>query len=137
MKKGKHLTDARQMEMNVIGLVKKRKPLQDAPTILVAQCTNYRESVLLCIQLGHVTQDQVAEHLGIDKGTFNHILRRGGSEKRKRYLDPDMIEAIELFCGNRAPTQYFDFQSRGLLNRQNKSARAAELRRELELLEAS
>lgn len=115
------------------------KPKGEVPAALVAQCSNYRDAVALCIQFGHFTQQQIAGRLGIDQGTFSHILRRGGSEKRRRYLDPDMFEAIEGICGNRAITQYFEMQSRGQLNRQNKTARIAALKRELaeaEMLEA-
>jgi hypothetical protein len=109
----------------------------EVPAQLIAQCRNYREAVSLCIQFGRFTQGQVAGRLGIDEGTFCHILRRGGSEKRKRYLDPDLFEAIEDICGNRAITQYFQMQSHGLLNRQNTGDRIAALRRELAELEAS
>jgi len=110
---------------------------QDAPASLVSQCQNYRDAVRVCIQLSPFSQDQIAGRLGMAKGSFNLILNRGGSEKRKRYLDPDLFEAIETICGNRAITQYFEMQSRGLLNRQNKTERVAALRRELEMLEAS
>lgn len=109
----------------------------DAPVQLVSQCRNYREAIALCIHLGRFTQGQIASRLGIDEGTFCHILRRGGSEKRKRYLDPDLFGAIEDICGNRAISQYYDMQSRGLLNRQNKNDRIAALRRELAELEAN
>lgn len=125
-----------QREMPVMGVLAV-KPKQEAPVRLVAQCSNYREAVALCIEFGRFTQSQVASRLGIAEGTFSMILRRGGSEKRRRYLDPDLFEAIEDICGNRAVTQYFDLQSRGQLNRQNKDDRIAALRRELALLEGA
>lgn len=125
-----------QREMPLMSELRLRAK-QDAPAQLVAMCNNYREAVLLCIQLSNFTQDMIASRLGMAKGTFSTILRRGGSEKRRRYLDPDLFEAIEDICGNRAITQYFEMQSRGQLNRQNKSERMAALRRELEMLEAS
>jgi hypothetical protein len=109
----------------------------EVPAQLIAQCRNYRDAISLCIQFGKFTQGQVAGRLGIDEGTFCHILRRGGSEKSKRYLDPDLFEAIENICGNRAISQYFHMQSHGLLNRQNTGDRIAALRRELAELEAS
>jgi len=112
------------------------KSIADAPVQLVAQCQHYRHAVALCIELGRFTRAQIASRLGIDEGTFSHIVQRGGSEKRKRYLDPDLFGAIEHLCGNRAISQYFDMQSRGLLDRQNKNQRIAALRRELAELEA-
>lgn len=125
-----------QREMPLMSELRLRAK-QDAPTGLVAMCQNYRDAVRLCIQLSPYSQDQIACRLGMAKGSFNLILNRGGTEKRKRYLDPDLFEAIEDICGNRAITQYFEMQSRGQLNRQNKSERMAALRRELEMLEAS
>ena len=114
-----------------------RKAKQDAPAQLIAQCQNYRDAVRICIQLGPYSQDQMAELLGMSKGNLNLIINRGGSEKRARYLDPDLFEGIENLCGNRAITQYFEMQSRGQLNRQNTSERIAALKQELALLERS
>ena len=123
-----------QREMPVMCDVRLRVK-QDAPAALVAQCRNYRDAVRLCIQLGPYSQDQMADLLGMTKGALNLIINRGGSEKRRRYLDPDLFEGIENLCANRAITQYFEMQSRGHLNRQNKAERIAAIKRELAQLE--
>lgn len=113
--------------------------LKDAPADLVASCRTVCEAVRLCMNLAQQRYSEAwyAEQLGFRQGTFNFILN-GGTPKRRRYLNPDLFEQIEVLAGNRAISQYFDLQSRGLLVRQRpeRQARIAALRQELQELEA-
>lgn len=106
-----------QREMRLLAAME-AQPKQRADEALIRQCRTYRDAVRLCITLGRLTENQIADRLGITRGAFSQILNRGGTEKRKRYLDPDMFGDIEIMCGNTAISQYFAMQAAGELNRQ-------------------
>lgn len=121
-------------ELALLGDVSDRDK-QRVPDKLVAQCDNYRRAVSLCIESSHLTRDQVASRLGMTAASLATILNRGGSEKRKRYLDPDLFGEIQDMCGNTAISQYFAMESECKLNRQNRHVMTAQERETAELQE--
>lgn len=119
----------RQQEIRVLGdIARHKQPVRD---YLVRQCRNYRDAVNLCIEEGGYTRDQIASHLGMHRSSLASILNRGGSEKRRRYLDPDLFAEIQDLCGNTAISQYFEAESSGKLNRQQKGEPEMDLAKEL------
>jgi len=114
------------------------KDIEDAPAHLVAQCRTHQEAVQLCMRLSHVkrTETRWAEIYGTTRGTFN-LLLNGGTKARKRYIDPEKFNLIQQWAGNRAIAQWFDMESRGLLNHQKpRDARIRELEAQLAELKA-
>jgi hypothetical protein len=123
------------MEMAVFGLT---KPITDAPPEYIAMCNDVVDAVNLCMNLSTVryTRGAWALYLGMAEGSLSLILNKGGSSKRKRFINPDLFGQIQERAGNRAISQYFDMESRGLLNRQSKKTRIQELEAELARLKA-
>lgn len=110
--------------------------LRDVSDDFVATCRDYIDAVNLCMNMSIIkrTRRKWAELLEMSEGNLNLILNRGGSSGRRRYLDPDLFEQIQLLAGNRAIAQFFDMQIRGGLYHQNTQHRIDELEAELERL---
>lgn len=107
--------------------------IRDVPAHLVALCRDYVDAVNLCMNESNVkrTRRTWAGLLGMNEGSLNIILNRGGTSERKRNLDANLFDAIQRLAGNRAISQFFDLQSRGLLNHQSTDARIKQLEAEL------
>ena len=74
-----------------------------------------------------------AELLDMTEGALNTILNwNPARNKRKRNLDADLIDVIQRKACNRAISQFFDMQSRGLLNHQSSLAKLRRLEAEVE-----
>lgn len=110
--------------------------IRDLPPHLVALCRDYIDAVNLCMNESNVkrTRRTWAELLDMKEGSLNIIINRGGSSGRKRNMDPALFDTIQRLAGNRAICQFFDMQSRGLLNHQSANARIKQLESELEQL---
>ncbi len=108
----------------------------DAPSNLVAICRDYIDAVNLCMNLSVIRRSrrQWATLLGMKEGSLSLILNKGGTSDRRRTLDPNLFEDIQENAGNRAISQFFDMQSRGLLNSQSKQNRIDQLEEELKQL---
>lgn len=113
--------------------------IRDVSDDLVAMCRDYIDAVNLCMNQSTVrrTRRKWAELLEMSEGNLNLILNRGGSSGRKRYMDPNLFEDVQLLAGNRAISQFFDIQIRGGLQHQNMKSRIEELEAELEQLRAA
>ena len=123
---------SKQSEMALLGTIRPNdEVISDAPSNLVALCSNYREVVKLCMNLSHhrMTQGEWADYLGMAEGSLSLILNPPRGNHRKRNLDPELFNKIQMKAGNRAISQFFDMESRGLLNHQSTKT-------EIELLEA-
>lgn len=109
------------------------KEMRDIPEHLVALCRDYIDAVNLCMNESRTkrTRRTWAEHMGMHEASLSLILNKGGSEGRKRNLDPNLFDAIQRLSGNRAISQFFYLQSRGLLNHQSTTMRIRQLEEEL------
>lgn len=112
--------------------------IRDIPAHLVAQCRDYIDAVNLCMNESTVKRTRRAWASLLDEvdgkmkeGTLNLILNRGGKSERKRTLDPNYFDVIQRLAGNRAISQFFDMQSKGLLNHQSADSRIKQLEAEL------
>src|SRR5690606_22855270 len=105
-----------QYEMPMHGVV---PAMGDAPAELVAMCNTAVDAVNLCMRLARIPMplEDWANKLDMKKGTLS-ILLNGGTRKRRRYFNPDDFIFIQQIAGNRAIAQYFEMESKGMLNRQ-------------------
>lgn len=87
----------RQLEIRIMGQTKQP---ESAPDALIRQCTSARQALALCISLSGLTDELVAERVGISKGHMSKI--RNG----RAALSPDMRLRLMFVCGNTAPLQY-------------------------------
>lgn len=124
------------MLQRVIPMVGDIIKVTDAPSNLVAICRDYIDAVNLCMNLSVIRRSrrQWATLLGMKEGSLSLILNKGGTSDRRRTLDPTLFEDIQENAGNRAISQFFDMQSRGLLNSQSKQNRIDQLEEELKQL---
>lgn len=76
------------------------RPVVMAEPMLVDACGSLLEAVALCIQLSRLTQDYVADQLGLDPGNFSRMLKGRANLPLKK-----MNKLMEL-CGNYAPLQW-------------------------------
>lgn len=72
----------------------------DAPQAMVQGCKNGRQALALCVRLSGLTDEEVANRVGISKGYLSKILSGRAS------LDADRRIKLMRVCGNRAPLQY-------------------------------
>ena len=115
------------------------KEMRDVPEHLVALCRDYIDAVNLCMNESRTkrTRRTWSEHLEMHEASLSLILNKGGSEGRKRNLDPNLFDVIQRLAGNRAISQFFDLQSRGLLNHQSATTRIKQLEEELAQLKGA
>jgi len=125
--------DFKQGEMPFMSVLKDKV---NAPSHLVASCRDYTDSIRLCMSLSNPKRNERAwaELLEMSPGNLSAVLNSRFS-KRKRFMNPDLYPVIEDLAGNRAISQFFEMQSKGMLNSQSKQveihaleARLTELR---------
>lgn len=99
------------------------------PVELLGACNNRLDAIRLCVQLSSLSNEVVAESLGIDKGHFSRIM-----QGKAHFPDSKSIELMYL-CGNYAPMQYEALICGFQLYKDPKEQRKAELLAELQALE--
>ena len=67
---------------------------------LVKSCRNAREALSRCVQLSGLSDETVADRLGISKGYLSKVLNGRAT------LDGDRRIKIMRICGNALPLQY-------------------------------
>lgn len=117
-----------QREMPFLG--ESKKP-ELAPVDLVARCKNRLDAIRLCVQLSHLSNEHICDHLGIDKGHWSRIM-----QGKAWFPDPKSIDLMRL-CGNFAPMQYEAMALGFELYEDTKAKRKAELLEELKRLEGA
>ncbi len=95
-----------------------RKPA-DLPTIAVKSCNTFQSALRLCVERSDYDQETAGELMGYDKSSFSRICG-ADSKKTKRYraFPPEKMHELERLCGNRAMSQWLDYEEEGLLDRQ-------------------
>ena len=117
-----------QREMPFLGEAKKSQLVADS---LIHQCRNRLDAIRLCVQLSSLSNEYIAEQLGIDKGHFSRIM-----QGKAWFPDTKSIDLMTL-CGNFAPMQYEAWATGFELFKDTKAQRKAELLEELAKLEAA
>lgn len=118
----------RQLAGTQVGLVRSCKRVDDS---LIDKCANARQALSLCIRLSGFTDEKVAEGIGISKGYLSKVLSGRAS------LKSELRIRVMQVCGNVAPAQY---ESRAVgfdLMERKRDQMIAELRAQLEKLEAA
>ena len=67
---------------------------------LVRKCKDRLDAIRLCVQLSHLSNDEVSSRLGINKGNFTRMM-----QGRASFPDRKSIRLMHI-CGNYAPMQY-------------------------------
>jgi hypothetical protein len=96
-----------------------------APVELVRACRNRLDAIILCIQLSRLSQETVAERLGLDKGHLTRML-----QGRAYFPDTKSMDLMYV-CGNWAPMQYEALTAGFQLYEDPTQKREAELEAEL------
>jgi hypothetical protein len=117
-----------QREMPFIALV---KGPQEVPVEFIKACKSELEALNLCMNLSHLSDETIREHLGIDKGHFSRIRKGRGN------FPPNKRVALMDFCGNLAPIQYEAWRVGRDLVERSKDVQIRELKARLEMLEAA
>lgn len=115
-----------QKEMPFLSEVRQPVMVADA---LLSTCKHRLDAIRLCVQLSSLSNEVIAENLGIDKGHFSRIM-----QGKAHFPDSKSIDLMML-CGNYAPMQYEAMMLGFNLFRDPKEQRKAELRAELNALE--
>jgi len=124
-----------QAEMPLLGNV--ATEIIDLPANIVAMCSTEQAAFRLCINQSRIplSQESIAEHLGLTKGAFNTILN-SDHNSRARYLPRVLQNELQRLCRNRAIDQWGELEMKGLLNCQRSIVdRKAELLAELARLD--
>jgi len=89
----------------------------DLPTNIVAMCDTEQAAFRLCVSKSKspLSQEEIAEELGMTKGGFNTILN-SDHNKRPRYLPRVKQIHLQQLCQNRAIDQWADLYEKGMLN---------------------
>lgn len=115
-----------QREMPFLNKAKQPGMVADA---LLNSCKNRLDAIRLCVQLSSLSNEVIAENLGIDKGHFSRIM-----QGKAHFPDSKSI-ALMYLCGNFAPMQYEAMICGFQLYKDPKEQRKAELLAELQQLE--
>lgn len=115
-----------QREMPFLSQVKQPVMVADA---LLTTCKHRLDAIRLCVQLSSLSNEVIAENLGIDKGHFSRIM-----QGKAHFPDSKSIDLM-ILCGNYAPMQYEAMMLGFNLFRDPKEQRRAELLAELQSLE--
>jgi hypothetical protein len=114
-----------QREMPFVAVV---KGPQEVPLEFIKACKSELEALNLCMNLSHLSDEAIREHLGIDKGHFSRIRKGRGN------FPPNKRVALMDYCGNLAPVQYEAWKVGRDLVERSKDVRIAELQLEIERL---
>lgn len=117
-----------QREMPFLASV---KGAQEVPLEFIKACKSELEALNLCMNLSHLSDEAIRDHLGIDKGHFSRIRKGRGN------FPPNKRVALMDFCGNLAPVQYEAWRVGRELVERSKDAQIRELRERLQQLEAA
>ena len=127
----------RQSDLPLMGVLTSK--VVDLPEAWIAELPTFQDALKLSIQqakVAHIHQ-VFASMIGIDRSSFNCMMN-AGQNKRYRAFPPEKLLELEQATGNRAPMQWLEMRSKGLLRTQRtKSEREAELLAELEQLRSS
>lgn len=115
-----------QREMPFLSQLKQPVMVQDA---LLTSCKHRLDAIRLCVQLSSLSNEVIAEQLGIDKGHFSRIM-----QGKAHFPDAKSVELMML-CGNYAPLQFEAMACGFNLFKDAKQQRRAELMAELQALE--
>jgi transcriptional regulator with XRE-family HTH domain len=74
--------------------------ITDVDMALVTSCRNAREALSRCIRLSGLSDETVADRLGITKGYLSKVLNG------RAQLDGDRRIRVMHICGNALPLQY-------------------------------
>lgn len=77
--------------------------LIDVEPAFIKRCRSAREALSLCVRMSELSDETVAEKLGISKGYMSKLLNGRAA------LDGDKRIKLMRICGNRAPLQYEAF----------------------------
>jgi transcriptional regulator with XRE-family HTH domain len=117
-----------QREMPFLGECKRGQMVNSA---LIQQCRHRLDAIRLCVQLSGLSNEYIADYLGIDKGHFSRIM-----QGKAWFPDTKSIDLITL-CGNYAPLQYEAWATGFELFKDAKAQRLQELKAEIAALEAA
>lgn len=115
------------MQREMTFLSEASKPVMVEPALL-QHCKNRLDAIRLCVQLSNLSNEVIAEQLGIDKGHFSRIM-----QGKAHFPDAKSIDLMML-CGNYAPMQFEAMKFGFILQLDTKEARKAKLIAELEAL---
>lgn len=99
--------------------------------ILIKQCDELLDAILLCVHLSKKTHTKIRDTLGIDRGHWSRIMTG------QAHFPTNKIKPLMELCGNLAPLQWLANASGIPLAIDEKQVRRANLIRELELLDAA
>lgn len=91
----------------------------------IKACKSELEALNLCMNLSHLSDEAIRDHLGIDKGHFSRIRKGRGN------FPPNKRVALMQFCGNLAPLQYESMRMGYRLQELDKDAHIAALEAQL------
>lgn len=98
---------------------------------LIKACKDGLDAIRLCMQLSNLSQEYIADQLGIDPGHMTRMLQgRANFPDKKR-------KALMLLCGNYAPVQYDAYSLNLDLRVKDKEEEIRELRTKLAMLGAA
>lgn len=117
-----------QRELGMLAEASKPRLLDDWQ---LAPVRSMQMAIALCIQLGPMTCEQLAEALHMSKGHLSKCSRGRGNFPPNRYM-----RLMEL-CGNLAPLQFMARSAGFSLFQDARAQRKAELLEELKRLEAA
>ena len=100
------------------------------PDQWIKQCKNRHAAIQLCVQASGLTNSQIADELGIDRGQFTRIMSR-----TSHFPDAKDDQLMQV-CGNYAPMQYSAWRHGFDLQERSKDARIREMEAELSRLRA-
>ena len=98
---------------------------------LLRTCDTLLDAIHLCIHLSKLPHYAIAQRLGIDKGHWTRMMQA------QAHFPTNKLAPLMELCGNYAPMQWLAMSTGFELFEDAKHKRVAELRRELEQLEAA
>jgi hypothetical protein len=119
------MSNLSQREMPFLAAV---KGPAEVPFEFVKACGSELEALNLCINLSHLADETIRDHLGIDKGHFSRIRKGRGN------FPPNKRVALMELCGNLAPVQYEAWRVGRDLVERSKDVRIRELEQKLAML---
>lgn len=122
------MNNLQQREMPFLSEV---KGPQEVPIEFIKACKSELEALNLCMNLAHLSDETIRDHLVIDKGHFSRIRKGRGN------FPPNKRVALMQLCGNLAPVQYEAWKVGRDLVERSKDIQIRELREKLALLEAA
>lgn len=97
----------------------------------IHNCNSFGQAVALCINRSRLTNETIAERIGISAGTLSKIVKGSAGIKRRQ------MELLEMACGNRAVTQYMAKNAGCHLVRTTTDEKIKELEEQLAKLRAA